>query len=139
MRRGHLDCLRQAGDEVAPADQEGTLLGHRECGAHGDLDVFGSALADQQSHGAADVLDQRLVHLVTSHARGGGGDDPAKRYDRDLGGATADVDDHGAGGRLHRQAGPDRGRHRLLDQMRLSRGGHRRRVCDGTLLDLGDS
>ena len=40
---------------------------------------------------------------------------------------------------MHRQAGPDRGRHRLLDQVRLSRRGHRRRVGDGTLLDLGDS
>ena len=42
-------------------------------------------------------------------------DDAAERDHRDLGGAAADVDDHVAGGLVHREPGADRGGHRLFD------------------------
>jgi hypothetical protein len=38
----------------------------------------------------------------------------------------------------HGQAGADRGRHRLLDQVDLARAGGQRRIAHGALLDLGD-
>ena len=64
-------------------------------------------------------------------------DDAAEADDRDLGRAAADVDDERAGRLADGQPGPDRGRHRLLDQAGPTRAGVERRVADGALLDLG--
>ena len=66
-------------------------------------------------------------------------DDPAERDHRDLARAAADVDDHRAGGLAHRQAGADRGRHRLLDQVGLARAGAQARLLDRALLHAGDA
>ncbi len=64
---------------------------------------------------------------------------PAERDDGDLTRAAADVDDHVSGRLGDGQAGPDRGRHRLLDQVRLARAGAQRRLLDGAALDSGDA
>src|SRR5204862_523507 len=53
--------------------------------------------------------------------------------------AAADVDDHVAGRLADRQAGADRGRHRLLDQIRLARAGGQAGLLDRALLDAGDA
>ena len=103
------------------------------------LDLFGRALADQQVMDLAGVGDDVLVHLVAGHADGGADDDAAERDDGDLGRPTADVDDHAAGGLHHRQAGADRGRHRLLDQVAAARAGVQGGIVDGALFDFGDA
>ena len=64
---------------------------------------------------AADIGDDRLVHLVAAHPHRAAIDDAAERQHRDLGRAAADIDDHRAGRLGHRQPGADRCRHRLLD------------------------
>src|SRR2546430_12899664 len=65
---------------------------------------------------AADIGDDRFVHLVAADPHRAGIDDTAQGQDRHLGGAAADIDDHRAGRLGHRQAGPDPRRHPLLDQ-----------------------
>ena len=115
------DRLRQAGDHVAAADLGLDLLLHRVGRADLELDLLGRLLADQQLVLALDVVDDRLVELVAADADRLRDDDPAERDDRDLAGAAADVDDHRAGRLADRQAGADRRRHRLLDQVGLAR------------------
>ena len=66
-------------------------------------------------------------------------DDAAEGDDGDLGGAAADVDDHAADRLVDRQAGADRGGHRLLDGVGLARAGGEGGVLGGALLDLGDA
>src|SRR3546814_5815240 len=68
------------------------------------LDALGRAFTDQEVMVAADVGDDRLVQLVTTDAHRARVHDAAQREHRHLGGAAADVDDHGAGRLGHRQA-----------------------------------
>jgi len=78
-------------------------------------------------------------HLVAADAHALADDDAASEMIAHLRGATADVDDHVPGRLGDGQAPPDRGGHRLLDQIGLSRAGGERRLLDGTLLDTGDA
>src|SRR5579884_3310757 len=114
---GDLDDLRQAGDEIAPAQLD-------------------RALADGQAVLAAGVLQDGLVDLVARGADRAADDDAFERDDRHFGGAAADVDDHAAGRLGNGQAGPDRRRHGLLDQERLAGAGADGRVVHGALLDF---
>ncbi len=136
---GEDDRLRQAGDQVAAADLRLHLLAHPPRRADLELDLLGGLLADQQLVLALDVVDDRLVHLVAADAEALGDDDAAERDHGDLGRAAADVDDHVPGRLGDRQAGADRGGHRLLDQVRLARAGGERRLLDGPPLDAGDA
>src|SRR3546814_5940161 len=61
---------------------------------------------------AADIGDDRLVHLVAADAYGTRIDDAAEREDGYLGGAAADIHNHRSGRLGHRQAGTDRRGHR---------------------------
>jgi len=84
-------------------------------------------------------VHDRVVHLVATDADRLRDDDPAERDHRDLAGPAADVDDHRAGRLADREAGADRGRHRLLDQVRLAGAGGEARLLDGALFDPGDA
>ena len=75
-----------------------------------------AGFADQQILVAADIGDDRLVHLVAADAHAARIDDAAQRQHRHFGGAAADIHHHRAGGFGDRKAGADRRRHRLLDQ-----------------------
>ena len=70
---------------------------------------------------AADIGDDRLVHLVAVHPNRSAIDDAAERQHRDLGRSATNIDHHRPGRLGHRETGTDRCRHRLLDQSR-SRG-----------------
>ena len=83
------------------------------------------------------VVDDRLVELVAADPDRLRDDDPAERDHRDLGGAAADVDDQRAGRLGDRQAGADRRRHRLLDQVGLAGAGREAGLLDRPLLDPG--
>src|SRR5207237_10538986 len=139
LLRGEDHRLRQAGQHVAAAYLRLDLVTEVEGGADLELDLLGCLLADPQLVLALDVADDRLVHLVAADAQRLRDDDAAERDDRDLGRAAADVDDHVPGRLGDGQPGPDRGRHRLLDQVRLSRAGRERRLFDRALLDAGDA
>ena len=139
LLRGEHDRLGQAGHEVAPADLGLHLLLERVRGADLELDLLGRLLADQELVLALDVVDHRLVELVAADADGLRDDDAAERDDGHLGGAAADVDHHVAGRLAHRQAGADRGRHRLLDQVGLAGAGREARLLDRALLHPGDA
>ena len=105
--------------------------------ADGDLDVLRGPLAEEQVVLAAGERDDVLVHLVAADADRARHDDAAEGDDRDLGRAAADVDDEAARRLADRQAGADRGGHRLLDEARPAGAGVEGGVADGPLLDLG--
>src|SRR5262249_46137753 len=87
-----------------------------------------------------DEVDDRVVELVARDANRLTGNDATQRDDGDFGGAATDVDDHVAGRFVHGQAGADRGRHRLFDDVRLfTRARLLRRFLYGALLDSGDA
>ena len=136
---GEDDRLRQAGEHVAAAHLGLHLLAQVEGGADLELDLLGGLLADRAACTPLDVADDRLVHLVAADAQGLRDDDAAERDHGDLGRAAADVDDHVPGRLGDRQAGADRGGHRLLDQVGLARAGGERRLLDRALLDAGDA
>ena len=60
------------------------------------LDALGRSFADQQVLVAADIGDDRFVHLVAAHAHRARIDDAAERKHGDFRRAAADIDDHGA-------------------------------------------
>ena len=133
------DRLRQAGDEVAAADLGVRLVLGRERRAERQLDLLGGALAEHQAVLLLAEGDDRLVELVAADADALAGDDAAEGDDRDLGGAAADVDHHVAGRLVDRQAGADRGGHRLLDDVDLAGAGLVAGLLDRALLDAGDA
>ena len=136
LHRRDLDRLWQAGRQVAPAQVDRPLLVEREGGARLDLDRLGGAFADQHVVHLARVDGDRLVHRVAGRAHRGRDDDAAERDHGHLGGAAADIDDHGAGGLHHRQPRADRRGHRLFDQVGGAGAGGERSVMDGALLHL---
>ena len=81
---------------------------------------LGGALADLDAQKVAQVHGDGLVHAVAGQAQAGGRDDAAQGDDGHLGGAAADVDDHGAGRLGDGQVGAHGSGHRLLDQVRLA-------------------
>src|SRR3546814_2617878 len=87
---------------------------------------------------AADIGDDRLVHLVAADAYGTRIDDAAEREDGYLGGAAADIHNHRSGRLGHRQAGTDRRGHRLLDQEDPAGAGRFGRIHDGAALDRSE-
>ncbi len=89
----------------------------REGGAGLDFDLLSRPLTDEHVVHLSRIAGDLLVHLVAGYADGGGDDDSAHGDHGDFGGATPDVDDHGASGLHDRQAGPDCGGHRLLYQV----------------------
>src|SRR5439155_18971457 len=91
---GEDDGLRQAGEHVAASDLRLDLLAHVPGAADLELDLLGRLLPDEQLVLALDVVDDRLVHLVAADAQALADDDAAEADHRDLGGASADVDDH---------------------------------------------
>src|SRR5207237_9914032 len=112
------DFLGDAVHQVASLDLHDPAFAVLRHAGRADLllDALGAAFADQEVMVAADIRDDRLVHLVAADPHRAGIDDAAEREDRDLGRAAADIDDHRAGRLGHGQAGADRRRHRLLDQ-----------------------
>ncbi len=107
-------------------------------GADFHLDLFGSALADEQVVFALQVIHDGFVHLVAGHADGARVDDAAERDDCDVGGAAADVDDHVAAGLGDRKSCADCRDHRLLDEMHFAGLGAIGGVHDRALFHLRD-
>ena len=83
-----------------------------------------------------DVLDDRLVHLVTGDAYSLAVDDSRERDDRDVRRAAADVDNHVARRLGDRHASANRRRHGFLDEMHFAGLGAIRAVFDRPFLDL---
>src|SRR5699024_1650355 len=112
-------------------------------GADRLLDLLRGRFADQQVVLAAEMTDDRLVHLVTADADAAGVDDVREREHGDFGRATADIDDHAAGRLRDRQARADGGGDRFGDEDRLARAGREDRVANRPLLDgrgaIGDA
>src|SRR5262249_491593 len=76
-------------------------------GSERDLDLLGPALPDQQPVVLADVLDDRLVHLVARDPDRVAIHRAAHRDDGHLGRAASDVDDQVAARLVNRQAPTD--------------------------------
>ncbi len=133
---GH--ALGDAFGDVTTAHFHGHLLVERRRRPDLDLDLLGGAVADEQAVHLAHVVDDRLVQLVAGDAHRLAVDDAGHRDDRDVGGAAADVDDHVAGRLGDGQAGADRRRHRLVDQVDLAGLGPQRALLHRAPLDLRD-
>src|SRR5262245_2231762 len=129
--------LREARHHVAPATLGLQLLLQPVRRPDLELDLLGRLLADEELVLLLDVVDDRLVHLVAAHPHRLRDDDAAERDDRDLARSAADVDDHVSGRLGNREPGADRSRHRLLDEVRLTRTGGERRLLDRSLLHSG--
>jgi hypothetical protein len=131
------DHARHALGEVAARDFHLAHFRLRVGVADLDLDALGGRFANQRAVAAAHEVDDRLVEAVAADAHRLRVHDAVERDHRDLGGAAADVDDHRAARLVDRDAGADRGRHRLFDQVDLAGAGLFRRLLDRAALDLG--
>src|SRR5690606_32879219 len=138
FRGVHTDGLRDPGDEVTTLDLHLALLTDRKCGADLDLDLLRGRLTDQQVVVLAHELNDRDVQFITTRSDGGVAHDARQGDDRDLGGATADVDHHVAGRRIDRQPDSDGRCHRLGDHEHLLGPGTERAVTHCKLLDFRD-
>ena len=101
------------------------------------LDPLGRRFADQELLVSAQVVDDGLVHLVTADAHRARIDDAAEGQDGHFRGATANINDHGSGRIIDRQAGAYSSGHRLFDQFDMTRAGSEGRLVDGAALDAG--
>src|SRR5229473_2758336 len=130
---------RHAGDQIASLDVHRQHFVARVGVADGHLDQLGRALADEQVVPALDVLDDRLVHLVTADAHALRADDAGEADHRDIGRPAADVDDHIAGGLGDGQAGADGRGNGLLDHVDLAGARALGGLAYRAPLDLGDA
>ena len=101
------------------------------------LDLLRRRLADDGAVVAADIADDRFIESVASNAHRLGVDDTVEGDHRDLGGAAANVEHHRAAGVAHRQPRPDRGRHRLFDEVNVAGASTRRGFANRPAFDLG--
>ncbi len=141
---GQLEGLGHAAHLLAAAHGEGARLQLRPVRdrpgrTDAELDVLGGALPDEQRVFLAYVVHDRRVEPVPADAQRPGRDDAAQGDDGDLGGAAADVHDHGAAGFGHGQPGADRCGHRLFDQVHDPGSGPCGRLDDGPPLDRRDT
>src|SRR5262249_45905863 len=99
---------------------------------------FGGPLPDQQVVLALDVLDYRLVQLVSRYTDRSRVYYSGKRDHRDICRSAPDIHDHIAIGFGNRQPCTDSGRHRLGNQIDLRRFCSIRSILDRTALYLSD-
>src|ERR1019366_7519072 len=114
----HDDGLGQAAHEVPTTYLRMEFLLQLVGRAEGDLDLLCRALAEGQTEFLLHECDDRFIELVAADAHRLARHDAAQRDDRDLRGASADVDHHVAGWLVHGEAGSDGGCHRLFDDVR---------------------
>ena len=134
-----MDRLGQAGDGVAALDLHRELFIERISRTDAHLDLLGGAFADEQIVRALHVIDHGGVELVAGDADRLRKHDAAERNDRDLRGATADVDDHVGGGFVDRQSDPNGGGHRFWNGDHVAGAGVHRRFLHRAFLNLGDA
>ena len=132
------DGLGHAAHEVAAAHLGLVLVVGREHRADGELHLLGGALTDGEAVLAAHVALDGGVDVERADPDRFERDDTAEGDDRDLAGATADVDDHVAERLVDRERRADGGRHGLLDEEGLRRARTARRLEHRALLDVGD-
>src|SRR5205814_7450934 len=111
------DLLWHAVHQVAPPDLHHAALTVLRHAGRTDLllDPLGAALADEEIMVAADIGNDRLIHLIAPDPNRSAINDAAERQHRHLGGPTSDIDDHSSRPLGHRTTGTHRRRHRLLD------------------------
>ena len=118
---GDVRSSKEAGGEVSARDV-GAWLRLRNVGRRTDLDLqrFGLFLSDQKSLSPLDRAHDRVVHLVAADLDRVNDGEASECGDGDLGGAASDVDDERPNRLRDREARPERGRHWLFDQKRVS-------------------
>eukprot|EP00043_Microstomoeca_roanoka_P023785 m.259418 g.259418 ORF g.259418 m.259418 type:complete len:316 (-) comp35303_c0_seq1:250-1197(-) len=84
------------------------------------LDTLSRGFTNEKVVIAANITDQRLVHLVSAHAHTGCEHNTRKRKHGYLGGTAAYINHHGALWLCHRQAGANCRGHRLINQIHLT-------------------
>src|SRR5690606_10869099 len=99
------------------------------------LDPLRRAFADEQVMIAADIGDNRLIHLVAADADAFRIDNAAERDGSNFRRPAADLDAHRARRLGYGETGADCGGHRLVDQDRLAGAGILGGLFDGFTLD----
>src|SRR5690606_22076057 len=132
----HGEAARHALGKIAALDFDFTDFRTRECGTDFLLDEFGRGFADQHAVVAADVIDDGFVEFVAADAHRALVDHAAQGNDGHFGGASADVDHHGAAGVGHRQSGAYGGGHGFFDEVDLAGARTQGGLADGAALDL---
>src|SRR5262249_54102668 len=135
---GDDDGLRDTLDQVAAFDLHIPRFVERRGRSDFHLDLLGRALSDQKIIFALDVLNDGLIHLVAGYPHTLRVNDAGERDHRDVGRSASDVDDHVTMRLRDREPGPDRGGHRLLDQIDLGSFGAVGAVFDRAPLNLCD-
>ena len=106
-------------------------------GTDAHFQLLGVDDADQDFTVQSDVIDDRFVKAVSRNPQGSGAYDAAKAGERHLGGATADIHDHGATGAVDPDAGSESGGDRFGDQRDLSGARFKYGVLHRPLFHLG--
>ena len=138
LTRAYGKRARQTGHQTASPDLHDRFLAARIHTADRALDLLCRAVADQRIVLTADVLDNGLVELIARDLDGRGLDNAAKRNNRHVGRAAANIDHQIAVGPVDVDARADGRRDRLLDQKNALCARLRARINDGTLLHLSD-
>ena len=112
-----MTVLRKTGNEVTAADLGIGLIGKWPGRSDGHLELLSRPVAQEEVVFLLHPVDDCLVDLVSGDANALGDHDPAKADHGDLGGATADVDNHRAARLVDRQVDSDAGSHRLFDRV----------------------
>ena len=90
-----VDIFRQARQYVAPANADSAPACAGISRADFDLDIFGGAFANHEVVFLLDVKLDVAVEFVARHAEAFAYDDTAQRYNSNVAGTAAYVDDHG--------------------------------------------
>ena len=103
-----------------------------------DLDLLGGGFTDHEAVGLFEVIGDALGDFITGNPDRFALHGRAEAQDGDIGGATADVDNHAADGLGNRQASTDRGGHGFIDQVDLF-GADDAGFTDRPALHIGDA
>src|SRR3989344_505879 len=125
-----LKGARQSGKVIATFDLHHELFFDRHCRADLYLHVFRRFFTDAEVVGFLDVISNGVVQGITRAFDRSRGNDAAKRNDRDVCGATADIDDHVPARLVNGNAGTYCGKYWLFDDIRFARTGFRRGLND---------
>ena len=135
----HRNRTRQTALRITAFDFHHQLLFKRQGRADGYFDVFRGLVANAKIEMLFGVIGDGVVEPITRAFHGVGRDDAAKRDDRDINRATADVNDHVPARLVNGDARADGREDRLFHHIRVARAGFQRGFHHGAPFGRGDA
>src|SRR5690554_213284 len=130
------EAARHAFRQVTALDFDFADFGTREGRADFFLDEFGRRFADQHAVVAADVVDDGFVEFIAAHPDRTLVHHATQGNNGHFGGATADINNHGAAGIGNGQSGADGCCHGFFDEINLAGACPQGRLAYCAALDL---